>query len=210
MKRKLIALLTFCSNAFASIFGLSACNEIFNKPIKDTAGIIYDISNDGTYAEVIGYEGTAKKIRIADTYNNLPVKSIYDIAFKNSKITSVIIPDSVTYIGDSAFEYCSSLTSVTIPDSVTYIGDYAFRYCSSLTSITIGDSVTYIGDYAFSDCYSLTSVTIPDSVTYIGDYAFSGCSSLETIYCRAESKPSGWNSNWKADCSAQVVWGYKG
>ena len=91
---------------------------------------------------------------------------------------NTFIPNSVTSIGNGAFEFCTSLTSITIPSSVTSIGRGAFASCSSLTSITIPNSVTSIGDYAFSDCYSLTSITIPNSVTSIGNYAFSGCSSL--------------------------------
>ena len=96
-------------------------------------------------------------------------------------LTSVIIPDSVTTIGNCAFYNCSSLTSVTIPDSVTSIGNYAFRECSSLTSVTIPDSVTTIGGYAFYGCSSLTSVTIGDSVTSIGNYAFCDCRSLTSV-----------------------------
>ncbi|MBR6802846.1 MAG: leucine-rich repeat protein [Kiritimatiellae bacterium] len=97
------------------------------------------------------------------------------------KITTAVIPEVVTTIGNWAFLGCSSLTSVTIPSSVTTIGDYAFEGCSSLTSVTIPSSVTTIGDYAFRDCSSLTSVTIPSSVTTIGDYAFEGCSSLTSV-----------------------------
>ena len=139
------------------------------------------------------------------------VTSIGSSAFYNcSSLTSITIPDTVMAIGYSTFYYCSSLTSIIIPDSVTTIGYNAFGYCSSLTSITIPDSVTSIGDRAFYYCRSLTSITIPDSVTSIGDNAFYNCSSLQTIYCEAQSKPSGWYSYWKYGCYAQVLWGYKG
>ena len=79
--------------------------------------------------------------------------------------TSFTIPNSVTSIGNSAFEYCTALQSVTIPNSVTSIGDSAFYYCRALQSITIPNSVTSIGDRAFYICDALESVTIPNSVT---------------------------------------------
>ena len=70
--------------------------------------------------------------------------------------TSITIPNSVTSIGEGAFDGCSGLTSVTIPNSVTSIEDWAFYGCSSLTSVTIGNSVTYIGSGAFNGCSGLT------------------------------------------------------
>ena len=107
------------------------------------------------------------------------VTSIGSSAFDGcSGLTSVTIPDSVTSIGDSAFYGCSGLTSVTIPDSITSIGNLVFGQCSSLTSVTIPNSVTNIGNYAFQNCSGLTSVTIPNSVTSIGSQAFYGCVSL--------------------------------
>jgi BspA type Leucine rich repeat region (6 copies) len=80
------------------------------------------------------------------------------IAFPSGLGGSYTISDSVTNIGDDAFEDCEDLTNVTIGNGVTTIGDAAFDYCSSLASVTIGNSLTNISDYAFADCYSLTSV----------------------------------------------------
>ena len=154
---------------------------VCDRPLAPTEGVVYDVSTDGTYAEVLAYNGTAKRVVIAESYKDLPVRRIYNEAFENSSITSVVIPDSVTSIGSYAFYNCTGLTSVTIGDSVESIGSSAFYYCSSLTSVTIPDSVTSIGSSAFRDCSSLTSVTIPDSVTSIGSSAFQYCSRLTSV-----------------------------
>ena len=98
------------------------------------------------------------------------------ISFRNQKLTSYVIPASVTRIGEFAFSRCESLTEIVISDSVTSIGDHAFSRCHSLTEVVIPDSVISIGDGAFGSCESLRSVVIPDSVTSIGDWAFSYCS----------------------------------
>ena len=149
-----------------------------------TAGILYDISVDGTYAEVIGYEGSAKNIVIADSYNGRPVKTIYKNAFyDNDNITSVMIPDSVTEIGASAFYSCNALTTVTFGNGVTTIGSSAFHSCNKITSITLPDSLERIYYYAFAYCSKLSSVTLPDGVI-IGQEAFLSCHS--TLYTEYE------------------------
>ena len=129
------------------------------------------------------------------------VTSIGNYAFYYcSGLTSVTIGNSVTSIGESAFGRCTGLTSVTIPNSVTSIGSWAFSGCSSLTSVTIGNSVTSIGDYAFSGCFGLTSITIPNSVTSIGSWAFDGCTGLKKVIVKDIAawcgiKFYGYNSN---------------
>ena len=110
------------------------------------------------------------------------VTNIGDYAFSGCRsLTSLVIPDSVTNIGDYAFEGCGSLSSLVLPDGVTSIGKCAFRECGSLSSLVLPDGVTNIGGNAFADCKSLRSVVIPNSVTSIGGGAFGGCKSLHSV-----------------------------
>jgi hypothetical protein len=92
-----------------------------------------------------------------------------------TNLTSIIIPNSVTSIGEEAFRFCTGLTSIIIPESVISIGKGAFYKCTGLTSITIPDSVTSIREGVFEGCSGLISIIIPESVTSIGDYAFYSC-----------------------------------
>ena len=102
-------------------------------------------------------------------------------AYKGS-ITTVIVEDGVTNIGNCAFYNYKQLTSVTLPESLEVIGNYAFYSCTALKSVTIPSHVTTIGDYAFYSCKALKSVTIPNSVTTIGMRAFANCPYIFDIY----------------------------
>ena len=120
-------------------------------------------------------------------YNVIELRSITDKLYSYGSfydcpsLTSVIIPTSITSIGERAFCMCTGLTSITIPNSVTAIGVCAFQSCTGLTSVTIPNSVTSIEVGTFSDCTGLTSVTIPNSVTFIGGCAFQNCTGLTSV-----------------------------
>ena len=110
------------------------------------------------------------------------VTSIGNCAFSWYKnLESITIPNSVTTIGRAAFSGCRALTSIEIPNSVTSIGNSAFRKCERLERITIPNSVINIGDLAFSECCALTRIEIPNGVTTIGKCVFSGCANLCNI-----------------------------
>ena len=116
------------------------------------------------------------------------VTSIGDYAFENcDNLTSITIPGNVESIGEDAFYNCDNLTDVTLQDGVKSIGRSAFIWCNNLTNIVLPNSVTSIGYFAFKDCTSLTSIKIPSSVTSMDSKAFYNCSSLETISLDCDS-----------------------
>ena len=96
-------------------------------------------------------------------------------------VTSVVISEGITYLGEGAFSSDDNITSIKIPSTVTRIGDMAFAGTTSLKSITLPEGLENISRSAFSDS-GLTSITIPDSVQYIGQYAFSGCKDLAEVH----------------------------
>ncbi|MBQ5601435.1 MAG: leucine-rich repeat domain-containing protein [Clostridia bacterium] len=147
-----------------------------------TPGVFYSVSEDGKYAEVTRYNGTATKVKLAKKYNGLPVRIIAERAFSgNQTITAVEISKSVTKIGEAAFEGCTNLASVLIPNSVTYIDYAAFTACDSLVSVVIPDSVTTLADVVFWGCKGLTSVVIGDGVKTIGSSVFGSCVNLTSV-----------------------------
>jgi len=110
------------------------------------------------------------------------VTSIGEYAFSECRnLINTKIPEGVTNIGEHAFDHCSSLTSIEIAESVTSIGDYAFYYCRSLTNIKIPKGVESINRGTFWYCDSLTNITLPEGVTSIEGIAFLGCTSLTRI-----------------------------
>lgn len=137
------------------------------------------------------------------------VTKVDSSAFSSRSITSIILPESVTYIGSSAFYSCSTLTEITLPDSVTSLGSSAFASCTQLKRVNIGSKLESVDISTFSSCPNLkfygplasldghcvinkgtlvafapgtvTEYTIPNTVSTVGEYAFYGCTTLSNI-----------------------------
>lgn len=90
-------------------------------------------------------------------------------------LESIVIPTSISKIGDHCFDGCSSLTKIDLPSTITDIGTGAFQGCSKLTAINLPPLLTEIPNSAFSYCSKLSSITWPNSLKTIGSYAFEGC-----------------------------------
>jgi len=105
-----------------------------------------------------------------------------DGAFEScTELKSVVLPKKMDVIPGMFSNNLPKLVSVKMPESVEWIGPSAFAGCSALKSITIPDGVKTIDMHAFSNCKSLTSIKIPDSVKKIGGSAFRDCSELATV-----------------------------
>lgn len=131
---------------------------------------------------------TPQSIQLALTlpngYNNIPIKKIAEMGFRNGGMTSVFIPNSITILGQNSFEGCVNLHTVNFQqgNTMTTLGWYSFKGCVLLNSINnLPQSITDLGSETFQDCTSLESFTIPSGVTLLKTKLFMGCSSLVSI-----------------------------
>lgn len=154
---------------------------------------------------VLGYSGYPTSIVIPEEINGVPIKEIEKNAFYNcGSLLSVVIPDTVTKIGDYAFynargisdiklseniesvgKYCFynciNMNLAQLPNNILEIGDYAFAYCKKIQISQIPDSVTQLGNYVFQYCESINKINIGDNINYIPDNCFYCCKNLETV-----------------------------
>ncbi|MDE5601103.1 MAG: leucine-rich repeat protein [Clostridia bacterium] len=107
-------------------------------------------------------------------------------------LKSVVLPNSITYIGIYTFKDCANIRSISIPNSVKSIESYAFDGCLNLAEVTLPTGFSFIKAHTFQSCVNMTKVSIPVSVTRIGSEAFFGCMKLEHIYYGGTMK------QWKA------------
>jgi len=165
-------------------------------------------TNNGTIA-ITGYTGPGGAVTIPDVINGLPVTAIGDAVFKQKfNVTTITLPSNITSIGNWAFAY-TAITDLVIPNTVTNLGDYAAYSCYSLLRIVVPGSVGNIGLLAFSDCTHLGSIVLLDGVSSIGTNAFAddnfgsviipatvtnlayeafgGCYSLKSLYFKGDA-----------------------
>ena len=132
--------------------------------------------------------------------------------YESTKLVSVNIPNGVTIIEKQAFYYCG-LLEIVIPNSLTDIGNSAFYNNVNLRKVTFeqNSQLTKIGDYAFRKC-GIIKIEIPLSVTTMGEFVFEDCGNI-IICCEAPSKPSGWANYWNIASSKydkySIIWDCK-
>ena len=132
----------------------------------------------------------------------------------SSKLREVILPDSLTAIGQMTFSGCVSLESISLPASLTSISVSAFEGCTGLgdgETFYLPDSLLTIGSRAFQDCSSLSAIGFNNvneaSLTSIGYEAFKGCELMELIELPATLESIGYDTFSGCDFLEDVYYG---
>ena len=129
---------------------------------------------------------------IPDIIDGKPVGSIRQYAFEDcNSLTSVLIPDSVTWIGWGVFQRCFSLECVMIPEGITTIEGSTFANCSSLVCLTIPGTVTSVGVTAFAFCGGLKKVVFEGDAPSIGENIFLASNSGVLVFVHSGSQGFG-------------------
>ncbi|MFI3240617.1 MAG: leucine-rich repeat protein [Bacteroidales bacterium] len=167
----------------------TSVDEFTTEPDEDTPStepteviLTYDTDADASTAEVTGYDGVTGLVPTGE----LVIPATVEIEGITYNVTSIANGTSATV---SPFAGCTGITSVVLPESITSIGDFAFNKCSNLKSINLPSGVTALGKYAFGTC-GLESIKIPSSLTSIGNNVFNGCSSLSEVYVYWTESPT--------------------
>lgn len=129
------------------------------------------------------------KINFAAFYQRV-IKVGTTLYFSENPLAEINLPESVTELGNSAFEWLKELKRINIPNNVKSIGNATFRNCESLVDIEIPDSTKTLDTYAFKDCKALESVSIGSGMTTLGQDVFTGCAKINSVVCKAVVPPT--------------------
>ena len=127
------------------------------------------------------FSGDTLTITGTGAMDDFPESSMAPWYAYREQISTVILPDGLTSVGDLAFYQCTELKTVSLPDSVTEVGWHAFDGCSGLVMLDLGDGLERIEEAGFRSCTSLRAVRLPDSLTCLEFQAFYRCESLTEI-----------------------------
>ena len=170
----------------------SAGSIVDNVPVGDKYytdnGLVLQVNADGKTLTVVDFIAPAAvEITIPDTYLDMPITRIADLAFKDKvRLSKVILSDNIQYIGDDVFSGCTSL-QYNVHDNVNYLGTATNDYFYLVSAIQ--DQSTYdirgeakiVASYAFHNCKNLTEIVIPESVIQVGFRALRGCDNLQSV-----------------------------
>ncbi len=133
-------------------------------------GILY-IEGTGEISHYFNFNDDIKSVVIGEGITSI---YYYGTFSSDKNLVSVTLPESLTDLGNSTFEYCNNLTTINLPEELTSIGARAFSGCASLSDITLPANITRIEAGTFSGCNNITSFDFSHIIS-IGDAAFSGC-----------------------------------
>lgn len=175
--------------SFALFQSIELANDLQLYAIWEEAtnGLLYTIPlsfnppiGHSTVSDSYPNKTTTSNIIIPEKYNGYIVKQV-KLFSHNESITSVMLPDSINRIRDSAFSFCTNLKTINLPKGLEIIDHGTFIRCDSLINIKIPEGVKVIKSLAFFDCTSLTSVDLPETLSVIESSAFGFCKSLKEI-----------------------------
>lgn len=130
---------------------------------------------------ITDYTGTREHVLIPSEIGGFPVTALADKAFYEKHVTTVVVPDSVTEIGDLCFSGDNYLVSLTLPDGLAELSYGALESCYSLMDFELPKGLKTIGAGALQSIFYLTHLTIPAGVTDIEQMNFLMMHGLEEV-----------------------------
>lgn len=141
----------------------------------------FDCTAENGEVTITDYTGTREHVLIPSEIGGFPVTALADKAFYEKHVTTVVVPDSVTEIGDLCFSGDNYLVSLTLPDGLAELSYGALESCYSLMDFDLPKGLKTIGAGALQSIFYLTHLTIPAGVTDIEQMNFLMMHGLEEV-----------------------------
>lgn len=141
----------------------------------------FDCTAENGEVTITDYIGTREHVLIPSEIGGFPVTALADKAFYEKHVTTVVVPDSVTEIGEACFSGDNYLVSLTLPDGLAELPPIALESCYSLMDFELPKGLKTIGAGALQAIFYLTHLTIPAGVTDIEQMNFLMMHGLEEV-----------------------------